>query len=94
MVGHAINSAFPKRASSRKVSRKVAIPLETIKHGDRMDPQERLFLEAVEKGDKHTVVRCLTGENNLFSFVCVCFACVLKIVQSLTPVTFLEFVLI
>lgn len=69
MVGHAINSAFPKRASSRKVSRKVAIPLETIKHGDRMDPKERLFLEAVEKGDKHTVVRCLTGENNLFSFV-------------------------
>lgn len=28
-----------------------------------MDPQERLFLEAVERGDKHTVVRCLIGAN-------------------------------
>jgi len=28
-----------------------------------MDPQERLFLEAAEKGDKHTMIRCLQGPN-------------------------------
>ena len=28
-----------------------------------MDPQERLFLEAAERGDKHTVIRCLQGPN-------------------------------
>lgn len=28
-----------------------------------MDPQERLFLEAAERGDKHTMIRCLQGPN-------------------------------
>lgn len=28
-----------------------------------MDPKERLFLEAAEKGDKHSVIRCLQGPN-------------------------------
>ncbi|XP_035826877.1 transient-receptor-potential-like protein, partial [Aplysia californica] len=31
--------------------------------GHRMDPQERIFLDAVEKGDKPTVIRCLTGSD-------------------------------
>ncbi|KAL8573433.1 hypothetical protein ACOMHN_032448 [Nucella lapillus] len=65
MVGHAINSASTgKRGSYRLGSangRRVSIPLETIKHGRNMDPRERHFLEAVEKGDKPTVVRCLEG---------------------------------
>ncbi|BFZ14644.1 hypothetical protein BsWGS_17682 [Bradybaena similaris] len=38
------------------------IPLEPIKHGHSMDPQERVFLDAVEKGDKPTVIRCLTSQ--------------------------------
>ena len=62
MVGHAIHSAgTAKGGSYRKNGRN--IPLKTIKHGHTMDPQERLFLEAVEKGDKPTVVRCLAGES-------------------------------
>ncbi|KAK3740744.1 hypothetical protein RRG08_048986 [Elysia crispata] len=42
-------------------SRGVEIPLETIKHGNRMDPQERAFLDAVEKGDLPSVARWLSG---------------------------------
>lgn len=36
-------------------------PLEPLKAGHRIDPQERIFLEAAERGDKHTVQRCLQG---------------------------------
>jgi len=36
-------------------------PLEPLKAGHRIDPQERIFLEAAEHGDKHTVQRCLQG---------------------------------
>jgi len=36
-------------------------PLEPLKAGHRIDPQERIFLEATEHGDKHTVQRCLQG---------------------------------
>ncbi|CAG5129597.1 unnamed protein product, partial [Candidula unifasciata] len=57
MVGGASNGS--KRTKQRNVGRGVDIPLETIKHG-MMDPQERMFLDAVEKGDKPTVIRCLT----------------------------------
>ncbi|XP_070196707.1 transient-receptor-potential-like protein [Littorina saxatilis] len=64
MVGNAINSASTKRGSYRGISsRNVTIPLETIKHGSKMDPMERVFLEAVEKGDKPSVMRCLAGPN-------------------------------
>ncbi|KAK7474523.1 hypothetical protein BaRGS_00034217, partial [Batillaria attramentaria] len=62
MVGHAINTASGKRGSYRSTAH-VTIPLETIKHGSRMDPKERIFLEAVEKGDKPTVIRSLAGPN-------------------------------
>lgn len=30
-----------------------------------MDPQERLFIEAVERGDKHTMIRCLQGAKTV-----------------------------
>jgi len=36
-------------------------PLEPLKAGHRIDPQERIFLEAAEHGDMHTVQRCLQG---------------------------------
>ncbi len=51
------------RSSSRSSNRAIPIPLEPLKEGHRMDPQERLFLEAAEKGDKHTMIRCLQGPN-------------------------------
>lgn len=51
------------RSSSRSSGRAIPIPLEPLKEGHRMDPQERLFLEAAEKGDKHTMIRCLQGPN-------------------------------
>lgn len=41
----------------------VLIPLEPLKEGHRIDPQERFFLDAAEKGDKHTMIRCLQGPN-------------------------------
>ena len=37
----------------------VRFPLEPLKQGHTMDPKERLFLDAAERGDKHTVARCL-----------------------------------
>ncbi|XP_067661619.1 transient-receptor-potential-like protein isoform X1 [Haliotis asinina] len=52
-----------KRSGSRGSTRAVDIPLETIKQGSRMDPQERIFLDAAEKGDKPTMIRCLHGSN-------------------------------
>ena len=36
-------------------------PLHPLKAGHNIDPQERIFLEATEHGDKHTVQRCLQG---------------------------------
>ncbi|XP_064637490.1 transient-receptor-potential-like protein isoform X2 [Lineus longissimus] len=53
----------PMRQGSKGSGRAIPIPLEPLKPGSRMDPQERLFLEAAERGDKHTVARCLQGPN-------------------------------
>ena len=50
-----------KRNSSRSSARTVDIPLQTIKHANKMDPKERQFLDAAEKGDKLTMIRCLHG---------------------------------
>jgi hypothetical protein len=36
-------------------------PLEPLKGGHRIEPSERMFLEAAERGDKQTVLRCLVG---------------------------------
>ncbi|XP_050416654.1 transient-receptor-potential-like protein [Patella vulgata] len=59
MVG---NSGGVKRAS-RTTNRAVTIPLDTMKHANCIDPKERLFLDAAEKGDKHTMMRLLQGSN-------------------------------
>ena len=55
--------AGPMKNSSRGSGRAIPIPLEPLKEGHRMDPQERLFLEAAERGDKHTMIRCLQGPS-------------------------------
>jgi hypothetical protein len=49
--------------SSSKSHTSFDIPLEPMKDGRRMDPTERMFLEAAERGDKHTIMRCLQGPN-------------------------------
>lgn len=41
----------------------IRMPLETMRDASRMDPKERLFLEAAERGDKHTMIRCLQPPN-------------------------------
>lgn len=38
---------------------RIPIPLEPLKDGPSMDPKERVFLEAAERGDKATMIRCL-----------------------------------
>lgn len=53
-----------KRSSrgSSKRSAKVApvvMPLQPIKSCHRIAPKERLFLDAAERGDRHTMYRCL-----------------------------------
>ncbi|XP_042898061.1 transient-receptor-potential-like protein isoform X2 [Parasteatoda tepidariorum] len=42
---------------------RIPIPLEPLKDGPSMDPKERIFLEAAERGDKATMVRCLQAPN-------------------------------
>lgn len=51
------------RHSVRNPGRTPPVPLEPLKEGHRIDPQERVFLEAAERGDKHTVMRCLQGSK-------------------------------
>ena len=51
----------PLRMKTMGRSRPLPPPLEPLKAGHRIDPQERVFLEAAEHGDKHTVQRCLQG---------------------------------
>jgi len=53
----------PLRMKSLGRSRPLPPPLEPLKAGHRIDPQERIFLEAAEHGDKHTVQRCLQGPH-------------------------------
>ncbi|XP_064609759.1 transient-receptor-potential-like protein [Liolophura sinensis] len=57
------NSRRHFRHSSKTSCRPIPIPLEPLKQGEYMDPKERLFLEAAEKGDKHSMIRCLQGPN-------------------------------
>ena len=45
--------------SSKRSQQSFHIPLDLMKDNRRMDPQERQFLEAAERGDKHSMVRCL-----------------------------------
>lgn len=41
----------------------VIMPLEPLKRSQMNNTQERVFLEAVERGDKPTVIRCLQGPD-------------------------------
>ena len=59
-VPHAFH---PKMRRSIRQSGRTVPPLEPLKDGHCIDPQERIFLEAAERGDKHTVVRCLQGPH-------------------------------
>ena len=47
------------RNSSRTSQLPIPIPLKPLQDGRNMDPKERMFLEAAEKGDKHQMIRCL-----------------------------------
>jgi len=65
---HRGSSPAPKSAAATAGFRLKSIgrsrplpPLEPLKAGHRIDPQERIFLEAAEHGDMHTVQRCLQG---------------------------------
>ncbi|GFS39011.1 transient-receptor-potential-like protein [Trichonephila inaurata madagascariensis] len=42
---------------------RIRIPLEPLKDGHSMDPKEKTFLEAAERGDRPTMVRCLQKPN-------------------------------
>jgi len=59
----AVRSKLPQ--SIRNGNRTAPFPLEPLKEGHRIDPRERIFLEAAERGDKHTVIRCLQGHNRV-----------------------------
>jgi len=60
--GAARRRSSPSRVPLRlRRRRPLPPPLEPLKAGHRIDPQERVFLEAAEHGDKHTVQRCLQG---------------------------------
>jgi len=61
-LGGAARPRSPSRVPLRlRRRRPLPPPLEPLKAGHRIDPQERVFLEAAEHGDKHTVQRCLQG---------------------------------
>ncbi|XP_064481189.1 transient-receptor-potential-like protein [Ornithodoros turicata] len=61
------SSSYPVggRASSPQSPNcfRIPIPLEPLKDGPSMDPKERTFLEAAERGDRHTMIRCLSPPN-------------------------------
>ncbi|XP_053645318.1 transient-receptor-potential-like protein isoform X2 [Cherax quadricarinatus] len=50
----------PSRSVKHRRSLTTSLGLEPIKDGHMMDPKERVFLEAAERGDKHTMMRCLS----------------------------------
>lgn len=53
-----------KQNASRSSNQyRIPIPLEPLKDGHSMDPKERTFLEAAERGDRPTMVRCLQQPN-------------------------------
>ena len=56
-----MDNKHKEQQQQRTRGRPFRIPLEPLKEGHLMDPMERMFLEAVERGDKQTVLRCLRG---------------------------------
>lgn len=69
LFGHRRRGGEGRREEEEKMRRSVRnpgrtpapVPLEPLKEGHRIDPLERIFLEATERGDKHSVIRCLQG---------------------------------
>ncbi|CAH1778072.1 unnamed protein product [Owenia fusiformis] len=59
------NGIVMRNWSSRSSARPMPIPLKSLNEGHRMDPQERIFLEAAERGDKHTIMRCLQAQPHV-----------------------------
>ena len=55
------NSKKRPKMSSR--IRPIDMPLKPLKKSQSMDTDERMFLDAVERGDKQTVIRQLEGPN-------------------------------
>ena len=53
------------RQSSKGSGRAIPVPLQPLNPAHRMNPQERVFLEAAERGDKPTMVRCLQGSHTV-----------------------------
>ena len=60
-MGKKSTKSRSSRGSSRRSAKvaPIAMPLQPIKCCQRIAPKERLFLEAAERGDKHTMFRCL-----------------------------------
>jgi ankyrin repeat protein len=66
-LDHGLNGRFRRARSNSVVD---AIPLEPLKRVQHMDSLERCFLEAAEKGDKNTVLRCLRQQPHPVNVNC------------------------
>ncbi|KAH9523212.1 bifunctional tryptophan synthase trp1 [Bulinus truncatus] len=55
-------SRAARKRSFVLLSKATGVTSARLKCGHRMDPQERVFLDAVEKGDVPTVMRCLSSQ--------------------------------
>lgn len=66
-VPAAKKSAIPKNKKPRSRNHTLAnsMPAVHIKTHDMLNPQERKFLEAAEKGDRPTLISCLKQVINL-----------------------------
>ncbi|KAJ8297880.1 hypothetical protein KUTeg_024411 [Tegillarca granosa] len=59
-----MSKSFKKRSFSKSTKiRPVVMPLEPLKGSHQLTPQERMFLDAAERGDRHAMIRCLQGPN-------------------------------
>ncbi|XP_023225280.1 transient-receptor-potential-like protein [Centruroides sculpturatus] len=54
---------FSEKSNMKGHQYRIPIPLEPLKDGHNIDPKEKLFLEAAERGDKPTMIRCLQPPN-------------------------------
>ncbi|XP_055894639.1 transient-receptor-potential-like protein isoform X3 [Biomphalaria glabrata] len=62
VIGLSAGTPRTRKKSFLLLSKSSGVSSGSIKCGHRMDPQERVFLDAVEKGDVPTVIRCLSSE--------------------------------
>ncbi|XP_076359761.1 transient-receptor-potential-like protein isoform X1 [Tachypleus tridentatus] len=61
--GTSMASSFSRNKKLSINRNRIPVPLEPLKDNQSMDPRERTFLEAAERGDKHTMIRCLQPPN-------------------------------